>query len=217
MESDVSETMDGIAAEPPRLIAYRLHHEALQVEPARVRREWMEQTVGKFATRCLPMMIANQAGWVILNRQRVRLTWNGGPEAADVCVEYPEGPAQRASVVSHFGTGIVTWINGLLFRTPSEFDLYVRGPTSVPKDGIYALDGIVETDWSFAPFTMNWQLLRPRETVTFDEAEPIAMISPQRKNDLEQFVPMISSVLSHPEVAAAHQAWESDRADFIRE
>ena len=33
----------------------------------------------------------------------------------------------------------------------------VRGPTNSPKDGIAALDGIIETDWAHSTFTMNWR------------------------------------------------------------
>jgi Family of unknown function (DUF6065) len=43
-----------------------------------------------------------------------------------------------------------------VFRTPPGCNLYVRGPANSPKDGIAALEGIIETDWSEATFTMNW-------------------------------------------------------------
>jgi Family of unknown function (DUF6065) len=38
------------------------------------------------------------------------------------------------------------------------YNLYVRGASNFPKDGAYALDGIFETDWAVATFTMNCKL-----------------------------------------------------------
>lgn len=60
------------------------------------------------------------------------------------------GDAHRHYVVSHFGAGVVTFTVPYLFRTPPSYNLHVRGPTNMPKDGIYPLEGIVETDWSQA-------------------------------------------------------------------
>jgi len=34
------------------------------------------------------------------------------------------------------------------------------GPPNWPKDGVYPLSGLVETDWLPFPFTMNWQMTR---------------------------------------------------------
>jgi hypothetical protein len=45
--------------------------------PAPVSRSWMDATVERYAYRCLPLLIANQAGWFVLNSHELRATWNG--------------------------------------------------------------------------------------------------------------------------------------------
>ncbi|MEX1183340.1 MAG: DUF6065 family protein [Gemmatimonadota bacterium] len=182
-----SNAADAIKGRPWELCAYRVQEPSPELVPAAVRREWMQDTFEHFATRCLPMMIANQSGWFILNSHGVRLTWNGGPKASDLRVEYANEVPADPPIASHFGHGIATWRIPILFRTPANFNLWVRGPANTPKLGVYALEGVVETDWSTATFTMNWKLLNPDQSVTFEVGEPICMISPQRKSDLEQF------------------------------
>jgi len=43
----------------------------------------MEQTSGHGAYRCLPLLIANQAGWFVLCPTGLRAQWDGRPEADD--------------------------------------------------------------------------------------------------------------------------------------
>jgi hypothetical protein len=83
----------------PKLIAYRLSHwppMRLVVAPAdrdwmdaTHYRDWMDATHYRFAHRCLPLRIAAQAGWFILNSHALRVTWNGGNDTSDI--ELPGG------------------------------------------------------------------------------------------------------------------------------
>jgi hypothetical protein len=52
-------------------------------------RDWMDATHYRFANRCLPLRIAAQAGWFILNSHALRVTWNGGNDTSDI--ELPGG------------------------------------------------------------------------------------------------------------------------------
>jgi hypothetical protein len=115
---------------------------------------------------------------------------------------------------SHFGLGIVTWKMPYLFRTPPGVNLYVRGPSNFFKDGASPLDGIVETDWSEATFTMNWKLTRPDHSVVFEEGEPICMLVPQPRFFLESFSPEIRDISSDLNLQAAHEEWSNERSVF---
>ncbi len=59
---------------------------------------------------------------------------------------------------SMFGHGILTFHIPFLVRTHPGYNLLVRGPANMPRDGVSPLEGIVETDWAVATFTMSWQL-----------------------------------------------------------
>jgi hypothetical protein len=179
-------------------------------------RSWMEATPQRYANRCLPLLIANQAGWLVLSGHKVAATWDGGTGLESLRVAHLEGgPPFSAS--SHFGSGILTFSLPYLFRTTPGFNLLVRGPTNLPKDGICALDGIVETDWLEATFTMNWKLTRPNHTVVFEVGEPVAMIVPQPRGELECFRPELRDLADDPETQAAFQRWSDSRTKFNAE
>jgi hypothetical protein len=197
-----------------RLTAYRIGSYGLGLVPAPAAREWMSRTDELTAYRCLPMLIANQSGWLVLNNATFTAIWNGGDGVDAVSLSYPAGQGPLAG--SYFGYGIITWSIPYLFRTPPGFNLLVRGPANSPKDAVSPLEGVVEADWASSTFTMNWKLTRPFTPVEFEAGEPICMIVPQRRGELERFAPEIRPIEASPEVDAQHQAWWTAREEFIR-
>jgi hypothetical protein len=176
-------------------------------------RSWMEETNDRFANRCLPLLMANQAGWFLLSAHTIRVTWLGTNELSGVRIELIKGTAPHP-VLSHFGHGIVTWNVPYLFRTPPGYNLLVRGPANWPKDGATPLEGLVESDWSAATFTLNWRLTRPHHPVIFEQGEPIGMLLPQRRSELEAFQPELRPIDSAPDIRERYQSWSRSRADF---
>ena len=201
----------------PNLVAYRVSPwPPMQLVTARASRDWMEATPNRFANRCLPLRIASQAGWFILNSHALRISWNGGNDLSDLEIESLDGEtAYPAS--SHFGSGILTFNLPFLFRTPKGYNLHVRGPANWPKDGAYPLEGIVETDWAVSTFTMNWKLTRANLPVIFEAGEPICMIVPRRRGELEAFEPEIRNIEEEPQLASAYKQWAESRAEFNRD
>jgi hypothetical protein len=198
------------------LIAFRLNaRPSIRLVPASSARAWMHATNERFANRCLPLLIANQAGWFLLNSYPMRVTWDGGNEISNLQVECLKGSPPYPAV-SHFGHGIVTWTIPYLFRTPPGYNLLVRGPSNWPKDGAHPLEGIVETDWSVATFTMNWMLTRPNQPVVFEVDEPICMIVPQRRGELESFHPRVADIRADPAIQSEYHAWTRSRAQFLK-
>jgi hypothetical protein len=202
--------------EASEFVAYRLSAEpAIRLVVAARDRPWMDATGARFANRCLPLLMANQAGWFLLSSHALRATWNGGNEKEALEVEYLSG-SPPFPATSHFGSGILTWHIPYMFRTPAGFNLIARGPTNWPKDGAHALDGIVETDWAVATFTMNWKITALNRPVLFDEGEPFCMVVPQRRGELEGFQPQIREIADDPEVADAYAKWVESRNRFLR-
>lgn len=196
------------------LVAYELHRaDGVELVPAARERNWMNSTHERFANRCLPLLMANQAGWVVVSNARVRARWNGGASPDSVEFEYGDDSTFRPT--SHFGHGIITWSLPFLFRTPPGFNLLVRGPANCPKHGIAALEGLVETDWAPATFTVSWKFTGRRVWATFEEGEPVCLLVPQRRGELDAFVPKIASIGAAPdELRASHDAWRGSRRAF---
>jgi hypothetical protein len=187
----------------------------MQLLPADARRQWMNDTPERFAHRCLPLLIANQSGWVITNPEPISVTWDGTPAKEGITIEALD--AQLPSVSSHFGDAILTWSLPYVFRTSPGYNLLVRGPANWPKDGISALEGVVETDWLEATFTMNWKLTRPHLKVVFERDEPICMVVPQRRGELESVVPRLRRLDQTPALAEAYNQWSDGRIRFYRQ
>jgi hypothetical protein len=182
--------------------------------PAPATRAWMAATTDHFANRCLPLLMANEAGWVILNSHTLQVTWTGEQKQESVQLDYPDG-APPYPALSHFGHGILTWHLPYLFRTPPGWNLLTRGPANRPKPGIAPLEGLVETDWAVATFTMNWQLTAVDAPVVFELDEPICMLVPQRRGELEAFAPEVRDLAADPELQAAFARWTESRARFL--
>ncbi len=197
-----------------RLYAWELGAQAnMDLEPAPADRDWMDQSHQRFAYRCLPLVIANQAGWVIRNPIDFSLRWNGGNQLDDLKLKFPRG-SQESRIRSHFGHGIVTFSVPYLFRTPPGINLWVKGPANWIKDAIQPLEGVVETDWSDATFTMNWKATRKNHTIHFERGEPICMIVPVPRGLAEGLEPIREPLHADKDQLERYEHWRESRRVF---
>jgi hypothetical protein len=91
-----------------QLVAYRVTVPTpIRVVPAPHSRAWMDTTHNRFAHRCLPILMANQAGWLVLNGHDVEVTWDGNNALSGIYFEWLAG-LEPYPAVSHFGYGLLT-------------------------------------------------------------------------------------------------------------
>jgi hypothetical protein len=200
---------------------------------APLQRDWMDATGQHFAYRCLPPVMANQAGWLILNPVDFTACWNGGPGRDDLRLDFGDVPSPDPysfqlwdgapqlrppdnRITSHFGSGVLTINLPYLFRTPPGVNLWVKGPSNWVKDGACPLEGIVETDWSAATFTMNWKLTRPGLAVRFARGEPVCMLVPVPRGLAEGLRPRQLPLRDDLDLQAAYDAWKGRRDEFLQ-
>jgi hypothetical protein len=158
------------------------------------------------------MLVANQGGWELRNPCAFTATWFGQENGVDVLIESDEYVANQLLPASHFGNGILTWRLPMLFRTPPGYNLLVRGPANYPKDAVCPLEGIVETDWASASFSMSWKFTRKLLPVRFEVDEPICMIVPQRRGELEKYHPELRRIESDEELQRKYELFLSSRS-----
>jgi hypothetical protein len=185
-----------------------------RIVPAPADRAWMEVETQRWANRCLPLRIANANGWFILNPAPVEIRWNGTRALDALTIRGLEDGVGLGR--SMFGFGIVTFVIPYLFRTPRGVNLLVRGPANQPKDGVFPLDGLVETDWLPFSFTMNWKVTRPGMKIRFERDEPLAMLVPMERGGVERYEPEIRNLDSNPVLAAKYEAWLRSRVDAAK-
>lgn len=195
-----------------KLISYTLGFPPSDMRPGPLQRDWMDTTSDKFAYRCLPLNIANQYGWELLCPGSFEVTWDGGPSPDAMVVEALEDGWPAPS--SHFGHGVLTFHVNQIFRTEPGTQLMTTGPMNNPKDGISALSGIIETDWSHYTFTMNWVMTRPFHPVRFMKGEPFAHIFPVNLAAIEKVQPMFAPYEREEGLKEAYEAWQHSRNEF---
>ena len=183
------------------------------------RRDWMDNTAGKFAYRCLPLTIANQTGWIVNNPVGFTALWPGEAATGTVLFKFDtDAGTWRNWVNNQFGHGIVTWNTPFLFRTkPQGSRLLIVGPTNRFKHGAQPLTALVESDWMSASFTMNWKLTCPGQPVRFDVGEPLFQVVPLAGNlsaDLEEAEVTYRRLAEDPPLAEAFLQWKRARDAF---
>ncbi|MEO1009135.1 MAG: DUF6065 family protein [Planctomycetota bacterium] len=206
-------TIDG----PCPLTAYVVSDPAgWTIEPGGPKRDWMDKTPGKGAYRCLPLAMANQAGWIIGCPATFSCRWNGKDSPDGLTIKVHDGPPGiEPYISSHFGSGILTFRLPWLFRTPPKIGLFVRGATNSPKDFAVPLDGLVETDWSPSTFTMNWKIMKRGTDVWFKKGDPVCMLQPYPMALLEWTEPRSQAIDSDPKMHEAYLTWAASRQQAI--
>jgi hypothetical protein len=158
------------------------------------------------------MVISNQFGWDVINPVSFMAYWNGGALPSDVKLIF--GNKQSNIPQAHFGAGVLTFTLGHLFRTPHGVNLYVKGPPNEPKDGLIPLEGVVETDFSTATFTMNYLFTRKNHEVYFEAGESYCRIFPIPRMITEVFDTEIRELNENEELFKLHMQWREERDKF---
>jgi hypothetical protein len=199
---------------PPVLDCFRLEPSACKLVPGKPQRQWMDDSAGRFAYRCLPLLMANCTGWDVILPFSFEAEWNGGDGVDAIEVRTRATRAEvEPRIASHFGGGVLTFHTGWLFRTSPGWALRASGPPNAGKDGVTALEGLVESDWLPFPFTMNWRFTRPG-VVSFKSGESFCFISPYPHGWIDQLRPSLHEIGDDPALAAAYRAWSDSRNAF---
>jgi hypothetical protein len=196
------------------LICYLHPGWAPLIRPAEPTRDWMTNTPESLAYRFLPLNISNAHGWEILTPCAFDAIWTGGTGTDAVQFRLPPGIDPATVPVSIFGQGVLTFHIQGLFRTEPGWNLWIGGSPNHLKDGIQALTGVVETDWSPFTFTMNWRFTRPGSWVHFDAMEPICFFFPVQRGYLSSVTPKSVCMDAGSEEMAQFTEWVEARSAF---
>lgn len=199
----------------PKLQCFSIHDNPPSIIPAKPERSWMDSTPEHFAYRCIPLAIANASGWEIVCPDGFTAEWSGGGSLDDIKIESHSEQDISHFVVSHFGSGVLTFHPGYLFRTSPGWALWVRGAPNSAKNNCAPLDGVVETDWLPFSFTMNWRFTRPGK-VHFERGEAFCFISLFPHALVDDVQPEIRRLDDNPELKADYQNWSQSRTEFNR-
>jgi GT2 family glycosyltransferase len=169
-----------------KLKTYRLHDQAVPIQPAAKERTWVEENQTLFADLALDSI--NGKGWDLLCPIAFEATWNGGPKADDIEIQLDQDQTNLPSFVqSHLGEGLLTFHPGYQFQTEGPNAVWIRGPVNQPKPGLYPLESLVDTSLLPSPVTINWKFTHPNQTVRFAAGESFGTILPYPKDCVQTF------------------------------
>ena len=100
-------------------------------------------------------------------------------------------------------------------RTSPGWNLWIGGSPNQPKDGIFPLTGVVETDWAPFTFTMNWRFTRTNHWIRFDAGEPICFFFPVKRGVLDNIKPRMEPIESESGLLDRFQSWSRGRDTFV--
>lgn len=184
----------------------------IDLRPNKPTRQWMDNTPESFAYRCLPLNIANAYGWSFHLTQDVLVHWDGRREQDGLTIK-SDGDLTHVAA-SIFGNGVLTFHTHGIFQTDEGWSLMAGGPANEPKDGIQALSGIIETDWSPYSFTMNWKVTRINHWISFKKGDVFCSVFPVQRGVLESIEPELRAFATEPELKEEYELWGKSRAKF---
>ena len=186
---------------------------AVRIQPAR---RWDARGVARVLTACL-----DEARWLprvrrarderrligaMIARGEVRVAKRRGRIVGFVILD-GAGEVQGLYVLPEAqGTGVAQAILAWSKAQQSRIGLWVHGAPNAPVDNAYALDGIVETDWLCAGFTVNWKITKRNTPVFFQKGDPVCMLTPYPLDLLEGLTPKQKLVTAEPELHDAFRA-----------
>jgi len=190
-----------------------------ELQWADVRRQWMDDTHGAFAYRCLPLTIANQLGWHVTCPVGFTAFWRGDPATGSIDFTFDSDPHFWKPLINdQFGQGIITWNTPFLVRTkPVGTRLLVTGPANYFRRFAHPLTAVIETDWLTASFTMNYKIAVECEPVRFEAGEPLMQLIPiggDLYRDLQGARVTYQRLIDDPEMHRLYTDWSSGRREF---
>ena len=184
----------------------------VRVEPAGLKRKWMDDTSHQYAYRCLPLNVANQHGWSVYPNSDIILKCNENTDGSAEHVKILKNQDNVAS--SHFGFDTFTFSIPFLVRTPPGYSLWIGGAPNHKMKHVQPLTGIYETDWSPYSFTMNWVFTTYNQNVVFTPNDPLMFFFPIKRDNVKEFELERKQMEEDPETAAHFREWNDMRNSF---
>ena len=154
------------------------------ISPSEKKRDWFTPHF----YRCLPLAIGNQYGFTIASEFGFSFYWNGGDKKEDLILEYEDKEGRFSpSIVSHFGSGIITINTPFFVRTPPGVNIMTINPPNHVIPNITPMTGVVETDNLRRNFTFNLKVQIPDIKVYVPAGSPIAGFIPIPRYYSDQF------------------------------
>lgn len=182
---------------------YKLGHPNLKLEPAKRRREWMNENPHVY--KCGPVTNCNSFGWDVLTIEDHVIEWSGGSKKEDLIVH------QGNTAHSNFGHGVLTFNLGYTWHTPDGWSLYITSIPNEYNDTFWTISALIETDVLKYPFFPSVTLKCPGK-FTIQKNTAICRVFPIR---LQEIIDCEPKIKKEPQEFNEYRMWQTnERNEF---
>lgn len=136
---------------------------------------------------CLPLNIGNQYGFIIKSLYDFTLVWTGKTDRESLHILIDEETNSKQSLVSQFGSGILTIQNDFIIRTPPGINIVTIQPPNMFIPGTCAMTGVIETDNLRRDFTFNLKVTIPNYKVVIKKGDALGAFIPIHRGFVDGF------------------------------
>lgn len=147
-----------------------------------IKRDWFKP----FFYYCLPLNIGNQYGFLVKSLADFDAIWDGTDSPAEIT--FLENYNHEEQIIdSNFGSGVITFQNKFLLKTPPGINIMTIQPPNIFIPGCSIMTGVVETDQIRRDFTFNLKITVPNYKVSIRKGDAIGAFIPIPRYFVDQF------------------------------
>lgn len=140
---------------------------------------------------CLPLLIANQSGFVVKAAHDLEVYWSGGEAPAAIKKinnkNVPDSYEKIQEYFTNFRSGIISIENAFIFRTPPGINLMTIQPPNYFIRGIHSMSGVVEADNLRRSFTFNLKITEPNKVIKIKKGDWLSAFVPTPRYFIDSF------------------------------
>lgn len=193
------------------------------VEPASIKREFLDNTYNKIGYRCTPITLANQHGWWFKLPQDVVIRWNGkrfgidGEDMNNVQILSGEFFEGYKIVTTESGVGQITFKLNCNIETDPDHYLIFSGPPNFFHDDAKPLEAIWRSDFfNYHEITFNWIPTTPHKDILFPKGMPVLFIKNYPKNLLNETNFYIEDISNNKNLMDESDQYAMQRVEWFK-
>ena len=163
-----------------------------KLEPAKIKRDWLDNTFNKIGYTCTPLSEGTSNGWEIRLPQDVIVKWDGESEGIDGenanHVEIISGSRfnNKRIATNESGVGQITFTFNVYPETDPDHYITISGPQNYIFQDAYPLTTLWRTDYyNYNTLMTSWKILTKDKEIVFPKGMPIAFIQIHKKDVME--------------------------------
>jgi hypothetical protein len=150
------------------------------VEPASVKRDYLDATYKSHAYHCQPLTTATLHGWDFLMPHDVEVIWDGVNDPSPSHIKILTGGCLEDGTIfagNETGNTTITFHLQAILETDIDHYLLLSGSPFVEVNGALPMDALLRSDWyHHTPLQYSWRLTVPNVPVLFKKGTPFLRI-----------------------------------------